>query len=100
MLVLSGKFTVKPEHREKLMQMAAALVAPSNAEEGCISYQFYQDGSNPNNFLFFEEWKNQAALDSHFQKPYFLEFAEKLPEMIIGKANITTYEVSKVNTVS
>ncbi len=31
----------------------------------------------PGRFFFYEEWKDQAAIDFHFAQPYCLEFIAK-----------------------
>ena len=94
MIVLAARFVGKPEQRGGLISLAATVAKPSRAESGCISYNFYEQQPTSNEFLFFEEWADQAALDSHFQTAHFKKFAEQLPELIQGKPLIRIYEVS------
>ena len=94
MIVLAAKFTGKLEARNELMHLAASMLAPSRAESGCISYNFYQQQPGYNDFLFFEEWADQASLDAHFQTPHFLGFMQKFPELIEGKPSIRIYDAA------
>lgn len=98
--VIAGKFTVKPEKREEMIRMAQTLYAPSRAEAGSVSYNFYQDSADQNTFLFFEEWKDQAAINYHFQTSYFKQFADKFSELIVGTPSIKVYDVTGVKQMS
>ncbi len=95
MIVLAAKFVGKPERRGEIIRLAAKVAEPSRAEAGCISYNFYEQQPATNEFLFFEEWADQAAVDFHFQTPHFKEFMEEFPELIQGAAKLRTYEVGK-----
>jgi quinol monooxygenase YgiN len=97
MIVLAAKFLGKPERRGSLISLAATVAKPSRAEAGCVSYNFYEQQPTSNEFLFFEEWTDQAALDYHFQTSHFKKFMEQFPELIQGPANIRVYEVSQAS---
>jgi quinol monooxygenase YgiN len=99
MHVIAGKFRVKSERREDVIALARSLFEASRAEPGNISYNFYEDKANKDCFLFFEEWKSQEAIDSHFQTPYFKGFMEKCPQMIAGDPEIKIYEVKDVKAL-
>jgi quinol monooxygenase YgiN len=95
MIVIAAKFVAKPECRSEVIQLAATVAPPSRAETGCITYNLYeQPGSD--NFLFFEEWADQKALDEHFQTPHFQAFMKQFSEMIQGAAKIRVYEVGEM----
>lgn len=96
MIVLAAKFVGKPERRGEIIRLAAKVAAPSREEPGCISYNFYEQQPANNEFLFFEEWADQAAVDFHFQTPHFKEFMKEFPELIQGPAKLRTYEVGEV----
>jgi quinol monooxygenase YgiN len=96
MIVLAAKITAKAERRGELTALAASMLAPSRAENGCISYTFYAQQPGDDEFLFFEEWADQAALDAHFQTPHFLNFMQKVPELIASKPSIRLYDTAGI----
>jgi len=96
MVVLTGRFTVRPERKEEVIQLALSMFDPSRSEVGCISYNFYEDASRENSFLFFEEWKSQEALAEHFQTKHFHEFMQKFSNLIAGTPDIKIYEIAKL----
>jgi quinol monooxygenase YgiN len=97
MIVLAAKFTGKPERKKEILGLVAILAPPSRAEAGCITYNLYEQQPGANEFLFFEEWADQAALDAHFQTPHFKNFMKEFPELIQGQSHIRTYEVGKTH---
>src|SRR5579872_5084046 len=95
-VVIGGRFKVKPERRADMVKLATALYPSSRAEKGCLHYSCYQDAGEPDSFLFFEEWENQEAIDKHFGTPYFQDFMARFPEMIVGQPVIKLYTIDAI----
>jgi len=96
MLVISGSVKVKPESRAAALQAALKMARASRAEAGCKSYGFYADLEDPNTFLIFEQWENEAALMAHFQTPHMAEFNGLIPGFLAAPPSINRYEVAAV----
>lgn len=47
-----------------------ALVAPTRAEPGCLSYHLFESNADPAVFVTHETWRSQADLDAHLQTPH------------------------------
>lgn len=99
MYIISGEFKVKDEYRDALIKMSLELIPQSLEEQGCITYSFLEDQARPGHFLFFERWENSAAIDQHFEKPYFQHFADAFPDMIEGGATIEIHEIASTKQV-
>ena len=93
--VISAQVFIKPEKVDEFLAQTKDLLELSNAEEGCISYNLFQSPIDKSVFLFFEEWKNQAAVDFHFDTEHFKKFGETLNECSSKAAIIKVY--SSVN---
>lgn len=93
MIVVAAKFNGKPERRMDLLLLANAFVPPTRAEEGCISCSFYEQQPGRNEFLFFEEWKDRAALTAHFATPHFQHFMKQKLELINNVHDVRIYHV-------
>jgi len=90
--IISAQVFIKPEKVDAFLAATKDLIEKSRAEEGCISYSLYQDPQDKTKFLFFEEWKNQAAVDFHFETEHFKKFGETLNECGSTPAVITIYD--------
>lgn len=74
MLIVLAKARVGEGALEPAMAAIAAMVAASNAEEGCIAYAFTQDLLEPGVIHIVEKWKDEAALAAHFATPHMAAF--------------------------
>ncbi len=98
-VILAGRVRVRADRRAEFLAAAQAVTPPSRAEEGCISYSFFIDGTDDLSALWFEEWRSRADLDAHFQTPHFLAFAETMPEWVDGEASISVFQVAGEETL-
>jgi len=73
---------VKPESIEDIKPIFQAVVTGSQQEEGCISYNLYQDIKDNTKFVMVEEWKSQAAIDFHNTTEHYKTFKESSADMI------------------
>jgi quinol monooxygenase YgiN len=90
-----AKLSVKPDRVKDFTEAAKDIIAKSNAEEGCLYYQLFQDPYDNSKFVFVEEYKNQAAVDAHFASDYFKAFGPKISDLLIGAPEIKIVTVGK-----
>lgn len=70
-IAIVAEMTAKPGQEGALCKALEAAVAPSNAEEGNITYRLHQNLDAPGHFVFYEIWKDEAAIDIHVATPHF-----------------------------
>jgi quinol monooxygenase YgiN len=95
-LVVANRFEIKPEQRELFLKLATAALAPTRSEPGCISYGFYEQPTAKNSFLYYEEWKDRAALSNHLKQPYVQPLLAKFPEILNGSLIVRVYTTNSV----
>ena len=66
MIVIAGTVTIRPGKRDAAIRVAQTMVKATQAEPGCVRYQFYADLDDPHTFFLFEEWGSEEALARHF----------------------------------
>jgi quinol monooxygenase YgiN len=70
-----AKLAVSPETSEEFKQLVAEIVSKSKSEEGCLSYNVFQETINQSStFVFWEEYLNDAALEQHNNSEHFKQF--------------------------
>jgi len=57
---------------EELKTICMGLIEPTRKEKGCISYDLYQDTTNPGRFTFIENWQSKEHLDVHLKSPHLV----------------------------
>ncbi|WP_128253771.1 putative quinol monooxygenase [Falsirhodobacter deserti] len=76
-------FRAKPGHEAKVEELFRSVIAPTHAEEGCITYQLNRDPEDAARFVWTEEWESRELLDRHLNAPHILKlFNEQLPGLI------------------
>jgi quinol monooxygenase YgiN len=95
MIIVSGTLRVAEGDIDQAMALGVTMAEKSLAEDGCSAYGFWQDPADPGRVRVFEEWSDQAALDSHFATPHMADFMAGLGELGISDMELSRYEVSE-----
>lgn len=77
MIVLTAKYFVKAgkgDEVESLLRRMAPLVKAN--EPGCTVYHANRSADNPDIFLLYEHYVDQAALEAHRTTPHFKQIIE------------------------
>ncbi|MDQ0299277.1 quinol monooxygenase YgiN [Salibacterium salarium] len=85
---------VKTDVHHTFLERTKELVKQSQLEEGNISYKLYQDTDHPNTFVMIEEWKDQHAVDHHFESSHFKEFGKITEELLQEPPHVVKYSAT------
>lgn len=94
MIIIHAFFKVDSEQRKEFLELAKQVVIPSQAEEGNISYHFYEDPESSNNFVFMEKWKDQAAIQQHEETSHFKKFVSDVEKYLVEPLHAELFEAS------
>ena len=83
----------KPGMEEELGKRLLALVEPSRAEEGCISYDMHQSKDDPAVWMAYENWRSEEDLALHFEQPYLRAFADSKDEILAGPLDVRKFSL-------
>lgn len=82
MVVLVVSWTAKPGKEEEVERLFARLQEESRKEPGCLLYVAQRHQYQPARFLVYEQYKDDAALETHRSTKHFLEIARgELPKI-------------------
>lgn len=94
MIVVSGRFPIRPDQRDRAVEGALKMSEASEAEPGCQTYRFSTDLADPNVFHLFECWETDEAIDTHASSAHMAEFMKLAADVLAGAPQVTRYEVS------
>ncbi|MDR2039167.1 MAG: antibiotic biosynthesis monooxygenase [Bacteroidales bacterium] len=97
--IIGAQIFIKAEKIDEFLNEVKPVVEKSRAEAGCISYTLYQDPQDKTKFFVFEEWKNQAAVETHFATEHFKQLGEILNNCASSPAVITIYDSTSESKV-
>ena len=93
-LIVAGTVRVPPQNLDGLRPHMAAMLAASRAEDGCLDYAYAEDVAEPGLIRVFERWRDQAALDAHFQTATWPPGARSGPASGVSERRLFAYEVA------
>lgn len=98
MIVISEIFRVKVDKIEEAKVAFVLAQDASSAEDGCISYRFFQDLEMLTDFRLFEEWESQDALATHAKSSHIADFRAAQADFVVGK-DLNRYEIESYGTL-
>jgi len=80
-----ARLTIKKDAVDKFVQFAQQIVGETRKEAGCISYILYKNSFGQEaQFIFYEEYKDQAALDYHNKSEHLKVFLSQITPLLAG----------------
>ena len=74
MLILAVRVTIKAGHEDEVIVPLRKLQEETRREPGCISYFVQRSRENARRYLIYEQYQDQAALDTHRASDHFKEY--------------------------
>lgn len=73
------------------LKYAEVMVELSNREDGCITYKLMQGVNLSNDYLFYEEYKDEKAVAFHNTSEHFTHFITQVSPILIEEPMIEIY---------
>lgn len=99
MVVQVVNVSIKPERRERWLELIRMNAAQTRAEEGCESYRVCEDVETPNAFVLVEEWTSMDAQYEHFRNPDFGKLMGSLGDVLARPPEVSIHEVASTQTL-
>jgi quinol monooxygenase YgiN len=82
MVVLAVTWMAKAGREQEVTSVFEKLTQESRKEPGCSMYVVHRHRTEPRRFFIYEQYKDDAALETHRSTPHFLQYAKKeLPKI-------------------
>ena len=81
MIRLTVFIQVDEKNRAELVAAAKELVAASQKDSGCISYDLFESATRPDVLMICETWKDDESLSAHSQAPHFTRLVPKIESL-------------------
>jgi quinol monooxygenase YgiN len=87
-------FELHADDAAAMKALAATMQAATQQEPGCLQYVFGQELAHPERFQLSEVWRDQRALDAHFETPHMATFRRGLQGLRLVRRVATSYTVA------
>ncbi len=91
MIKVVAKSHAKADKLNKILELSKEMVEKTVKEEGCISYELFQDIKDPNQLVIIEEWENEESLDRHMVSEHFKRLIPQMNELREGPSEVNIY---------
>lgn len=70
---------------QQVIALYQELIAETRKEQGCLSYELYQDIDNPCILTMLETWENKTCLDAHSASAHFKRIVPEIGKFCLEK---------------
>ena len=85
MIYVVATLVVQPGNDAAIRAGFTAGRAETLKEEGRLSYELHQSLSEPNRFVFVEQWATREALTRHSKTPHLAAWREMLAPFLVSR---------------
>ncbi|MDR2914335.1 MAG: antibiotic biosynthesis monooxygenase [Tannerella sp.] len=89
--IIVARAVVKDGKEAAFIDAAKAVVEATRKEPGCFSYTLYQSPMAPASFIFYEEYEDDAAIDTHANSDHFKVFARAISDILAEELDIQKF---------
>ena len=93
-ILIAGTVRVPPENLAAFKPHMAAMLEASRAEDGCLTYSYAEDVAEPGLVRVFEAWRDQAAIEAHFQADHMKVWRAACAEHGVFDRKLFAYETA------
>jgi quinol monooxygenase YgiN len=95
MIIVMGKLRIDAEAIEAALPAARKVVAATQAEEGCLQYDYSRDIADPELFHITERWTSREALGAHLKTAHVAEWIAVLQTLTMKERHIRLYDTDE-----
>ncbi|MCL1125690.1 putative quinol monooxygenase [Shewanella surugensis] len=96
MIVIRIRLKVDEANQEELLSYFNAEVQRNKTLEGCITYTLYQDVSECNDFILYEEWESIDTFNRYKNSVAFSKMMTRLKPLLAGVPDSVYYDADIV----
>lgn len=89
--IVIARLSVQKQNIEQFLEKAKIMVQKSNAEKGCLTYRLFQEIDASAEFIFYETYINQEAVDIHNTSEHFKEFLSFASSILTKEPSIEIF---------
>lgn len=91
-MILTALFQAKQGSEQELEAALRAMIPETAKEQGALEYRLHQSRTVAGNYLFYEKFSDQAALDVHFSTPYYKALIVKIGPLLAGEPVVNAFK--------
>ena len=103
MIVVQTTFQLLPDSKQEALKLMRNMVRLCRLEHGCLSYEYFEGVTDPNQVVLLQEWEDAECLQEHYQTDHMEDFLNRLGDYLESPVSTRSYiseEERSVTSVS
>ena len=93
MIILTAKLTAKPGFEKTVEDALLAMIPNVQNEENALQYALHRVVNKPSTFLYYEQYADKKAFETHGNTVYFKELVAALDGKLVSAPEETFYDL-------
>lgn len=89
--IVIARLKLKDERVKDFLELTKDLIAQTRKEPGNDLYNLYQMPGDPSEFIFYEEYKDEASVAAHKTNDHYKAFSEGVKPMLAQPMNVSVF---------
>jgi len=89
--IIIAQLSVNEKKVEQFLGFAKTMIKKSKQETGCLTYRLLNEIDKPNEFIVYEKYVNQKAVELHNSSEHLEVFLKSVSTLLIDKPIIDIY---------
>ena len=92
MIVVAVTVPIRAGFLQKAQPIMEKMAYETQQEPGCVFYEFYTHIADKNSVLVYEEWRDDAALQTHKKTPHMEVYIRDMKDLLGGPMSARRHE--------
>ncbi|MFW0774359.1 putative quinol monooxygenase [Paenarthrobacter nitroguajacolicus] len=93
MIFITARFPEKPEHAENWADITKDFTTATNAEEGCLFFEWSRSVEEPDTYVLVEAFRDDESGATHVQSDHVKKATTELPAYLSATPDIVNVRV-------
>ena len=93
MITIIAKSVILDGMKERFKELISELITESRKENGCISYNLFEDMNNKNILTIIEEWEDEKSIENHNKSDHFNRIRPLLSKFREGSPQVELFKL-------
>ena len=91
-VVVVASFQVTPGMEDRAEALVRTIIAPTHAEDGCITFALHRGVGDAGTLVLIERWASREALDRHLATEHLAAFRAAASEVMAAPASVVVLD--------
>lgn len=90
-IAVTAEFHFKPDQTDTGLNILKAIIFSSRQEKGCMQYELFQSGDNPNVFIMIEKWRSHQDWLHHQNADHILSARDGIKGLLEAEPIVKSF---------